>query len=130
MAQAFWASQPITASLPFRLLHESDRRFGGVRVSKLPDLSWMDPHMKKILLSTVALLSLSAGAMAADLPSRRMAPAPYVAAVPAFTWTGFYFGANAGYGWSDNNHHDTLTFGAGTFSTTSTAGTITFGDNG
>src|SRR5918997_8819 len=130
MAQAFWASQPITASLPFRLLHESDRRFGGLRGSKLPDHSWMDPHMKKILLSTVALLSLSAGAMAADLPSRRMAPAPMVAAVPVFTWTGFYFGVNAGYGWSDNSHDDTITFPAGTFGPGGTApglpGTITF----
>ncbi|MBM6595809.1 outer membrane protein [Microvirga pudoricolor] len=55
--------------------------------------------MKKILLSSVALLSLTAGAMAADLPSRR-APAPIIAAVPVFTWTGFYVGVNAGYGWS------------------------------
>src|SRR5918997_6873914 len=108
MAQAFWASQPITASLPFRLLHESDRRFGGVRVSKLPDHSWMDPHMKKILLSTVALLSLSAGAMAADLPSRRMAPAPFVAAVPVFTWTGFYVGGNIGYAWRDSGDGESV----------------------
>lgn len=54
--------------------------------------------MKKILLSSVALIGLTAGALAADLPSRR-APAPYVA-VPVFTWTGFYVGANAGYGFS------------------------------
>ncbi|NNM71802.1 outer membrane protein [Enterovirga aerilata] len=53
--------------------------------------------MKKILLSSVAFLGLTAGAMAADLPSRRAAPAPYVA-VPVFTWTGFYVGVNAGYG--------------------------------
>jgi outer membrane immunogenic protein len=58
--------------------------------------------MKKILLSSVALLSLTAGAMAADLPSRR-APAPIIAAVPVFTWTGFYVGVNAGYGWNTNN---------------------------
>ena len=66
--------------------------------------------MKKILLSTVALAGLTAGAMAADLPSRRMAPAPYVA-VPVFTWTGFYVGVNAGYGFSDSNNSNS--FGSG-----------------
>ncbi|UVF17752.1 porin family protein [Microvirga terrae] len=63
--------------------------------------------MKKILLSSVALLGLATGAMAADLPSRR-APAPIVAAVPVFTWTGFYVGVNAGYGWNTN---DSITVG-------------------
>jgi outer membrane immunogenic protein len=58
--------------------------------------------MKKILLSSVALLGLATGALAADLPSRR-APAPIIAAVPVFTWTGFYVGVNAGYGWSNND---------------------------
>jgi outer membrane immunogenic protein len=58
--------------------------------------------MKKILLSSVALLGLATGAMAADLPSRR-APAPVVAAVPVFTWTGFYVGVNAGYGWNTSD---------------------------
>ena len=59
--------------------------------------------MKKFLLSSVALFGLTAGAMAADLPARRMAPAPFVA-VPVFTWTGFYVGVNAGYGFNSNNN--------------------------
>src|SRR3954465_291286 len=61
--------------------------------------------MKKLLLSTVALAGLTAGAMAADLPARRMAPAPF-AAVPVFTWTGFYVGANVGAGWNGNRRDD------------------------
>src|SRR3954467_9766636 len=62
--------------------------------------------MKKLLLSSVALFGLSAAAMAADLPRRQyVAPAPVpVVAVPVFTWTGFYIGGNAGYGFSDNNN--------------------------
>ena len=60
--------------------------------------------MKKYLLASVAALGLVAAgaASAADLPSRK---GPVVAPVyvPAFTWTGFYVGANAGYGWGNVN---------------------------
>src|SRR4051812_33557924 len=63
------------------------------------------PPMKKLLLSSVALLGFTAGAMAADLP-RRAAPPAYFAPVPVFTWTGFYIGLNAGYGWSDSDNGD------------------------
>jgi len=56
--------------------------------------------MKKLLLSSVALVGFTAGAMAADLP-RRAAP-PVFAPVPVFSWTGFYVGLNAGYGFSNN----------------------------
>ena len=66
--------------------------------------------MKKILLSSVALLGLATGAMAADLPSRR-APAPMFAAVPVFTWTGFYVGAQIGYGWNANDNDIVLPSG-------------------
>ncbi len=55
--------------------------------------------MKKLLLAGAAFASLVAGAAhAADLPRRSVpvAPAP-IAAIPVFTWTGFYAGVNAGY---------------------------------
>jgi outer membrane immunogenic protein len=53
--------------------------------------------MRKILLSGVALASLSVGAFAADLPSRKEAPI-YVPPPPVFTWTGVYVGGQVGYG--------------------------------
>jgi outer membrane immunogenic protein len=62
--------------------------------------------MKKLLLASVALISATATSFAADLPRRVMAPAPaaapFVAAVPMFTWTGFYAGLHAGYAWSES----------------------------
>jgi outer membrane immunogenic protein len=58
--------------------------------------------MKKFLLSSAAFLGLTAAAAAADLP-RRAAP-PVFAPIPVFTWTGFYVGLNAGYGWGNNNN--------------------------
>src|SRR5438874_4456486 len=49
-----------------------------------------------VLLSYAALIGcLSASAFAADLPAR-LAPAG-----APFTWTGYYAGANLGYGWGD-----------------------------
>lgn len=50
------------------------------------------------LLIGCALAGFSGGAEAADL--RVKAPAPVV--VPAYSWTGFYVGAHAGYGWRDH----------------------------
>ena len=58
--------------------------------------------MKNVLLSSIAFLGLTVGAMAADLPSR-VAPVP-VAAVPVFTWTGFYVGVQAGYAWGNGDY--------------------------
>jgi outer membrane immunogenic protein len=58
--------------------------------------------MKKVLLTSVAALALSAGsAFAADLPSKKapvFAPPP-----PVLTWTGFYVGLNAGASFSESN---------------------------
>src|SRR3954452_378973 len=71
--------------------------------------------MKKTLLSSVALVGLTVGATAADLPRRQyVAPVPYVA-VPVFTWTCFYVGVNAGAAFSDRNRDNTCidSFGFG-----------------
>ena len=66
--------------------------------------------MKNLLLTSVALFGFAGTALAADLPSRAPPPVPYVAAVPVFTWTGFYVGVNAGYGWNTNGSNNNSVF--------------------
>lgn len=51
------------------------------------------------LAGTAALALTATSAQAADLPSR-YSPAPAYNPMPVFTWTGFYVGANVGYGWN------------------------------
>jgi outer membrane immunogenic protein len=71
-----------------------------------PELENPEDPMKKHLLAATALAGLLAAptAFAADLPARTYTPPPApVAAVPIFTWTGFYIGLNAGYGWNVND---------------------------
>lgn len=61
--------------------------------------------MKKFAITAalIALRSISAGA--ADLGVR-----PYTTKAPvtdpAYDWSGFYIGVNAGYGWARNEHED------------------------
>ena len=54
--------------------------------------------IRKVLLSTVAIVAISGTAFAADLPSRRAPPVYIPPPVPVFTWTGFYIGGDIGYG--------------------------------
>ena len=57
------------------------------------------PNVKKILLTTTALIALGiAPAAAADLAARPYTKAPPIAAV--YDWSGFYIGANGGWGQS------------------------------
>src|SRR3954453_12091774 len=70
--------------------------------------------MKKFLLATVGLVALGIGApaSAADLAARpyTKAPPPMIAA--AYDWSGFYIGANGGWGRS-RNRWDILDSGFG-----------------
>ena len=54
--------------------------------------------MKRIVLTAAALAAFAVPALAADLPSRAVAPAPAPMMVSVYDWTGFYIGANGGYG--------------------------------
>ena len=51
--------------------------------------------MKRLLLATTVLLSGVGCSLASDLPAKA---APY-AVTPAWSWSGFYIGGLAGYGW-------------------------------
>ncbi len=80
--------------------------------------------MLRIVMATIAAFAtLTAAAAAADLPTRKSAPVP--APEPAFSWTGFYLGANvsgdgiqsrltvAAIGTPFYSHPDTTAFGVG-----------------
>jgi outer membrane immunogenic protein len=52
--------------------------------------------IRRLSLASIVMATLScSAAVAADLPPPPPPPLPYV---PAFTWTGFYLGANVGFG--------------------------------
>src|SRR6478752_4637135 len=65
--------------------------------------------MKKFLLGTVGLLALgmAAPASAADLAARPYTKAPPPMVAPIYDWTGFYIGANGGWG-SSHSCWDTV----------------------
>ena len=62
---------------------------------------------KKIVTAAAMLVAAAGAAHAADLPAR-VAPAPYVAPLPVFTWTGAYFGINAGAAFDNREKFTTL----------------------
>src|SRR6266851_996419 len=58
--------------------------------------------MKKLVLVSAALSSLSIPAFAADMPIKM----PKAPALPAFTWTSCFLGAHAGGGWTQHDITD------------------------
>jgi outer membrane immunogenic protein len=62
----------------------------------------------RMTVAVAALAFTGSVALAADLPSRRVAPSAPVFAQPIFTWTGFYVGANAGYGFGGDSAAKTI----------------------
>ena len=64
-----------------------------------------DRKLIRSLLGAMLILGSSA-ASAADLPSRKTAPVAYLP--PAFSWTGFYVGANAGYAFEAEGDANTI----------------------
>src|SRR5438309_3919538 len=78
----------------------------------------MEIAMKKFLLGTVAFIAFAAPASAADLAARPYTKAPpMIAAI--YDWSGFYVGANGGWGSShDNRSLDTLGVGLGSYDAT------------
>lgn len=75
--------------------------------------------MKKVLLATVLLAgsALASPTFAADLPRKA---APIVVPPPVFSWSGFYGGLNAGYGF--DNDRDIQTTGQAAINVTNVAG--------
>jgi outer membrane immunogenic protein len=66
--------------------------------------------LRGLLLTSAATALLTGGAFAADLPRR--APPPVFTPVPVFTWTGAYFGVNAGYAFTESDTIRTIGIGA------------------
>ena len=64
---------------------------------------------RSLLLGAAALLATGTASFAADLPYPVKAE-PVQVFVPAFSWTGFYLGGNAGYAWGDSKATDVLFF--------------------
>ena len=82
--------------------------------------------MRIYLIPAVFLLMSSASGLAADLPLRGPLVPPE--ADPEFTWTGFYAGANSGYGFADFRNRGIALPAGSVVNSPGTAGTLTVRD--
>jgi outer membrane immunogenic protein len=61
--------------------------------------------MKRVLVTAIGGMALLGGpALGADLPNRKGPPPAPIVYAPAFTWTGFYIGLNAGASFGGKNN--------------------------
>lgn len=86
--------------------------------------------LKTSSLALGAIAIMAGAASAADLPSRKSAPPLF--ASPAFSWTGFYIGANAGIGFGSNNGNANSVFlpANSVIGSLGTSGTLSTGRGG
>ncbi|MEW6645415.1 MAG: outer membrane protein [Pseudomonadota bacterium] len=82
----------------------------------------MTLRLKSCLFAAAIAVGGICSANAADLAARTYTKAPVPVLEPVYNWTGFYIGADAGYGWGRDRHTD-LTPG-GNFWTTGGAQSI------
>lgn len=72
------------------------------RLVIMPMICWR-LSMNRIAICIAIAALIATPAVAADMPVKAPPPAP----APVYSWTGFYVGANGGYGWRDSR---TITF--------------------
>jgi outer membrane immunogenic protein len=77
-------------------MHKPMRIVRRARIAHSTSILSGDIVSRKIILSTAVLVAMTGAAAAADLPSSKGAPDFAPPAPPAFSWSGFYIGANAG----------------------------------
>jgi outer membrane immunogenic protein len=71
--------------------------------------------MKKQAIAVLILAAMGTSASAADLPAAVYTKAPVVA--PIYNWTGFYVGANGGYGWGNTSEYGVVSGNGVSFGT-------------
>ena len=84
-----------------------------MQAEAISKMIWGDLEMKRFLLGVAGLIAMVTCASAADLPAKVYTKAPLVNPPPAFSWTGFYVGLDAGYGWNGSSGNGTAFTPAG-----------------